>query len=75
MNKDEKDTRPIVVDILKEIELEQDNKQKLDNGDNDYINEQNKALSYQLDDKLMQDDDDNEANEQPALEQQWAKTH
>lgn len=70
MNKDENDTRPIVVDILKEIELEQDGTQKLETNDTDYLNEQNKALNYQLDDKLVQDDDEDQVDdmEQAPLE-------
>ena len=45
----EQDTSPIVADILKEIENEQNTNNQLLNNETDYIQEQQKSLEYQID--------------------------
>ena len=49
-------TTPIVQDILKEIQLENENQA-------DYINEQDRSLNYQLDDNIIADHDNDNENQ------------
>lgn len=62
----EPDTSPIVADILKEIENEQNTNNQLLNNETDYIQEQQKSLEYQIDNQVVKDD--NEMYEDKEME-------